>query len=60
MEEKKRERCPKAFYETGFWLLASRFDSAEPLGRESFDPELITEGLEAERLVAGWPAASDQ
>ena len=27
--------------------------SAEPFGRESFDPELMTEGLRVERLVAG-------
>ena len=30
-----------------------RRPSAEPLGRESFDPELMTEGLGAERLRAG-------
>ena len=30
-------------------------DSAEPFGPESFDPELTTEGLKAEGLVAGLP-----
>jgi hypothetical protein len=29
------------------------FDSAEPFGHESFDPELTADGLTADGLVAG-------
>jgi hypothetical protein len=38
---------------TGRLVFSAVFDSAEPFGFESFDPELTTEGLKAEMLVAG-------
>ncbi|MGD9240747.1 MAG: hypothetical protein PVG69_12025 [Desulfobacterales bacterium] len=38
-----------------FCHLFSVLISAEPFGPEPFDPESTTEGLTAERLVAGCP-----